>query len=57
MTYNLEQYEGKRKVATLMWNTSYQLCRGMLKRYQTQRHNPNTYFKIVNNDTRKRSNI
>ena len=48
-TFNLEQYEGERKVATIVYNVTYQLCRGLKKRHESFKQVPKTYFKIVKN--------
>jgi hypothetical protein len=51
MTHNLVEYNGKRKVRTVLYNSSYQLCKGLKHRCEMAPLVPGTYFKIENNDT------
>ena len=50
MTYNLTEYNGKRKVRTVIYNTSYQLCKGLKKREEDNKLY-GSYFKIEKNET------
>lgn len=48
MTYDLKQYKHGRLVRTVVYNTSYQLCKG-LKKQEEDRKESGTYFKIEAN--------
>ena len=47
--YNLEEWNDKRHIRTVLYNKPYQLCIGIKKQLEGQRHAPNTYFKIKPN--------
>lgn len=51
MTYDLKEYQGKRCIRTVIYNTSYQLCKGM-KKWEEDRKQFGNYFKIEKNRTK-----
>lgn len=48
--YNLVEYNGKRKVRTVKWNSPYVLCKGLKNITEAYPVQYGTYFKIERNE-------
>lgn len=57
MTYDLKEYNGKRLIRTVVYNTSYSLCRGLKKQAEGMKQLPGTYYKIEKNYSKPLVNI